>query len=376
MPDPLKITIVQGAFLPVPALLGGAVEKVWYALGQEFCRAGHHVVHVSRTHEALPSSNVDQGVEHRRVAGYATPRALWRLKLLDLAYTLRAQRVLPEADVLVTNTFWLPMLERRSSRGRPYVHVARYPKGQLKLYPRRTILQTVSEPIREAILKEVPSAGPRVRVLPYPLAPLYLVPRTAAQQVMLYTGRLHPEKGVHFLVEAFARLYSRGLRDWTLRIIGPWKTAQGGGGEAYRQQLLAAAKQTGGAIEICEPIFNEADLVAEYQRAAVFVYPSMAEFGETFGLAVLEAMAAGCAPIVSALGCFRDFVREGENGVIFNHRVSDPVEPLALAMQQVASDAAHRERLRESAWLTARSYTLPQIAGRMIDDFRTITELR
>ena len=150
MPGPLSITIVQGAFLPVPPLLGGAVEKVWYALGRAFAEHGHTVVHIGRAHRQLPDETIDHGVAYRRVRGYDTPRALWRLKLCDLAYSLRVRRILPEADVLVTNTFWLPCLERRSSRGRPYVHVARYPKGQLRLYPSRTILQTVSAPIRAA----------------------------------------------------------------------------------------------------------------------------------------------------------------------------------------------------------------------------------
>ena len=34
----MKITIVQGAFLPVPPLMGGAVENIWFALGQDFAR--------------------------------------------------------------------------------------------------------------------------------------------------------------------------------------------------------------------------------------------------------------------------------------------------------------------------------------------------
>ena len=44
----MKITIVLGAFFPVPPLLGGAVEKVWFALGPEFVRRGHEVVQISR----------------------------------------------------------------------------------------------------------------------------------------------------------------------------------------------------------------------------------------------------------------------------------------------------------------------------------------
>lgn len=370
---PLDITIVQGAFLPVPPLLGGAVEKVWHALGQEFARDGHQVVHVSRAYPSLPANERVHGVEHRRVRGHATPRSLWRLKLLDLAYSLRAQRALPPADVVVTNTFWLPVIERRSSRGRPYVHVARYPKGQLRLYPQRAILQTVSQPIRDAILREVPGAASRVRVIPYPLAPGYLVPRTSARQVILYTGRLHPEKGVHLLVRSFQRLLAGGLRGWTLRLIGPWETSQGGGGAEYRQTLLDAAKASGGQVEVLEPIFDEARLVAEYQAAAIFAYPSLAEFGETFGLSVLEAMAAGCAPVVSALACFRDFLQDGVDGVIFDHRSNAAEENLARALAGLISDPLQRERLRATAWATARNYALPEIARRFINDFRAVS---
>lgn len=368
-PPPLHITIVQGAFLPVPPLLGGAVEKVWYALGREFARLGHHVTHVGRDHPALPAHEVDAAVTYRRVRGYATPRPLWRLKLLDLAYSLRARAVLPPADILVLNTFWLPLLERRRSRGRPYLHVARYPKGQLRLYPRRAVLQTVSEPIRTAILAEVPQAGGRVRVLPYPLAPEYLAPRGEAQPVILYTGRLHPEKGVHLLVDAFGRLAAGPLRGWTLRIVGPWTTAQGGGGAEYRQRLIGHP-----GVEVVEPIFDAQRLVAEYQRAAIFAYPSLAERGETFGLAVLEAMAAGCAPVVSALGCFGDFIQPGRNGVVFDHRATDPAGALADALRLLAGDVAGRETLRAAAWQTARRYTLPEISQRFLQDFHSVAE--
>ena len=65
----MKITIVQGAFLPVPPIMGGAVEKVWLRLGQEFAAAGHEVVHVSRTHPQLPTEERIEGVRHVRVRG-------------------------------------------------------------------------------------------------------------------------------------------------------------------------------------------------------------------------------------------------------------------------------------------------------------------
>lgn len=372
MGSALRITLAQGAFLPVPPLLGGAVEKVWFALGQEFARQGHHVVHVGRAHADLPVNSTENGVTYRRVRGYDTPNSMWRLKAMDLLYSLRVRRILPAADILVTNTFWLPLIERRPSRGVPYVHVARYPKGQLKVYPKRSFLQTVSAPIRDAILREVPGAGDRVRLVPYPLAPAYLVDRAPRKNVILYTGRIHPEKGLHLLIDAFLQLRAGGIQDWKLRIIGPWKTSHGGGGTSYREQLFDRAANARDAVEILDPIFSADALVSHYREAAIFAYPSLAEFGETFGLAVLEAMAGGCVPVVSALGCFGDFVRSNENGMIFNHRAADPVKELARELGSLVNSPQKRDALSAAAWQTARSYTLPAVAGQYLADFHSI----
>ena len=49
----MKITILHGAFLPVPAIRGGAIGKAWGALGQAFANDGHHVTHISRRHDEL-----------------------------------------------------------------------------------------------------------------------------------------------------------------------------------------------------------------------------------------------------------------------------------------------------------------------------------
>lgn len=369
----MRITIAQGAFLPVPPLLGGAVEKVWFNLGREFARRGHEVTHLSRKYPGLPASETIDGVRHLRVSGFPSPAQISRRLLLDFWYALRISTKLPPADILVTNTFWLPALPHRRSRGLPYVHVARFPKGQLKLY-RRAILQTVSESIRQAILAELPSAAKRTRVIPYPLSEDYLRPAVGpASQTVLYTGRVHPEKGVHLLIKAFAQLPPSDRAGWKLQIVGPWDVALGGGGDAYLAELRASAKTAASDIEFVGPVFDEKRLVAHYENARIFVYPSLAEKGETFGLAVLEAMAAGCAPLVSDLACFRDFIRADVNGQIFDHRAPHPADRLAAALATLMRSPVSTEPLRQSAWLTARDYTVPKIASQLLADFSQLT---
>jgi len=369
----VRITIVQGAFLPVPPLLGGAVEKVWFSLGQEFARRGHEVTQISRAFKDLPRREVIDGVSHLRISGFASPATTSRRLLLDFWYALRVRSQLPPSDILVTNTFWLPALEFCRSRGRIYVHVARYPKGQLWLY-RHAILQTVSAPIQQAILAERRRAEKRVRVIAYPLPEHYLRPAVGeASQTVLYTGRLHPEKGIHLLIEAFAQIPPDERAGWKLQLVGPSEIACGGGGETYLAGLRAAAAGLGKSVEFSGRVFDESRLIAHYNNARIFVYPSLAERGETFGLAVLEAMAAGCAPLVSDLACFRDFIRAEVNGQVFNHRSADPVGTLAAALAAMMRDRESTERIRKAAWFTARDFTLPKIASQFLTDFAQLT---
>src|SRR5665213_285120 len=191
----MRITIVQGAFMPVPAIFGSSVEKIWFALGQEFARQGHSVTHISRRHPSLQNEEFTEGVHHIRIPGYDSPRSLVRLKWRDLLYSRRVLNVLPRADILVTNTFWLPVIAPATKAGQIYVHIARYPKGQMKFYKQAARLQTVSTVIRNAVCREVPGLATKVKVIPNFISTKENVPETDQRsKSILYVGRIHPEK--------------------------------------------------------------------------------------------------------------------------------------------------------------------------------------
>ncbi len=367
--EPLNISILQGASFPVPPLRGGAIEKMWHRMGIEFAARGHAVTHVSRLCDGLPRGERRDGVLHVRVAGYDQPgNGLW-LKILDLAYSLRAVRRIPVSDVVVTNTFWSPLLLGRS-RGALCVNVERMPKGQMRLYRGAARLRASSSAVREAIVREDPAAAGRVSVIPNPLpfvpdAPVRWEEKT---RTILYAGRLHPEKGIGLLLEAFVRARASGaLEGWKLELVGPSERGRGGGGTAWMDALRARHRHPD--IAWLPPRFDPDDLNRLYARAAVFAYPSQAERGETFGMAVLEAMAWGAAPVVSGLAVFRDFVDSGRNGIAFDHRCADPVGALAGALAL----AAERARpLGEAALEVRRTHAPGAIAERFLADFETL----
>lgn len=368
----MKITIALGAFFPVPPIMGGAVEKGWFALAQEFARRGHEVTQVSRWVAAFPQSETIAGVRHLRVRGFDAPRSLIWLKFLDLIYSRRVLAVLPVADVIVTNTFWLPLFLRNAKRGKVYVHVARYPKGQLRFYRHADRLQAPSCAVGEAIKAEAPDIASKVRVIPYPALAVKendsVTPITARAQTIIFVGRVHPEKGVHLLVEAFANI--EAFTGWKLVIVGPIEIRHGGGGPKYSEQLKGAAGNS--AVEFRGPVFDAENLNREYRSARLFVYPSLAERGETFGLAPLEAMAQGCAVLVSDLACFHDFISDNETGFIFNHRVANPAAALREKMATIINDKSLLERVAQAGYRKAGEFSLGNVTAQFLQDFESL----
>ena len=119
----------------MPTILGGAVEKMWFSLGKEFARQGHEVVQISRLVDGFPASEILDGVSHIRVNGFDTPKSGLVLKLFDLLYTLRTRSFFAtDFDVIITNTFWAPILLPKNARKVCVVDVQRMPKRQMQLY--------------------------------------------------------------------------------------------------------------------------------------------------------------------------------------------------------------------------------------------------
>ncbi|MEP7101377.1 MAG: glycosyltransferase family 4 protein [Burkholderiales bacterium] len=374
----MNITIVQGAFLPVPPVAGGAVEKLWFDLGREFARRGLAVTHISRLWPGQPESSDADGVAHRRVGGFDYPRSRWLAKAMDLAYSLRCFRAVKRSDVIVTNTFFLPLLlSLFARRGAVYVSVHRYPQGQMRFYGKVDRLQCVSTAIADAVREQAPSVGALVKVVPN-----YVSTRLTAAEVaedwgarrreVLFVGRVHPEKGIDLLLQAFAGIAPARRAGWTLRIVGPHATAAGGGGQAFLDALKQDALARGLQVDWAGPIYDRDALNAAYRQSRVFVYPSVAARGEAFPLAPLEAMAQGCPVVTSDLSCFRDYIEPGRNAASFALGASDPSSALGHEIEQLMNDDARQRRYSLAGLQTAQAFTLDRIADVFVDDFASL----
>lgn len=369
--ESLKISILQGAFFPVPPVRGGAVEKLWTGLAIEFARAGHDVFQVSRAVPELPATSLEQGVKHLRVPGYDQPTNTLRLKLRDLLYTRRALKVMPEADILVTNTFWAPWLAR-PDQGAIYVSVERMPKGQMKFYRKAARLRACSQAVADGIVGQAPAMRDRVKVVPNPLPflPSTEVDWGKKETEIVYVGRIHPVKGVEMLLQAFLKAKARGDLgpDWKLTFVGPAEEGKGGGGVDWWESVLGAHGDK--SVKWVGPIFQTEALNAFYRRARIIAYPTWDEKGEAMPIAPLEGMAWGCVPVVSGLACFKDYIVPSRNGVIFNHKIENATEALSAALVVAAGDGG--ADLSRRAVRVRESHGLASIADHFVADFRSL----
>jgi glycosyltransferase involved in cell wall biosynthesis len=374
----MRITIVIGPFYPIPPVLGGAVEKVHLLLAGAYRAAGHEVTMISRRYKNFADDEVVDGIRHIRIRSTDRSSTLAVNLLLDFFYAVCVACALPPADVTITNAFFLPLVLPHRRAGKIYVQVGRYPKGQMSLYCRADRLQAVSHAVGRAMARQVPWLKRKIVVIPYAISELYFAKPAVSRRepVALYVGRIAREKGIELLIEGFARLRQQGetavSKGWRLRIIGPHAVAQGGDGVEYFEELQALAQRLGVGCEFLGPIFDQDALIGEYQRGGVFVYPSLAETGESLGLAPLEAMATGCAAIVSDLRCFDDFIEDGVTGLRFDHRGADPAGALAAQLARLIGSPEFLQQIAEAGRGMAGNFRTSVVARRMLDDFKSL----
>lgn len=385
----MRITIVGGFFLPVPPVSGGSTEKSWYHLARRFAAHGHDVTMISRRWPGWPEDETIEGVRHLRLRGFDHRRRLGLNLLLDFLWSWRVFLALPSADIVVVNTVTLPVWlgVLKPSGGRVVLMTGRMPKGQYRHYRRIAAILAASSHVRDRVVAENPALAPVAEVMGYPIdcenlsrrslsRPPYL-PATGPEEVTLgYVGRIHEEKGLRLLVDALRHVAATpGLPPWRLLLCGPTDINLGGSGAVLRGELLQqlSSVMKPGSFNLIDPQFNDRALAAVYQTIDIFCYPSLAEQGETFGVAVAEAMAAGAVPVVSRLACFTDFVRDGDNGLVFDHRAADPARELAGKLEMLLREPVRRRQLVAAGRATARRYDYEAYATGLLARFQRLT---
>ena len=179
--------------------------------------------------------------------------------------------------------------------------------------------------------------------------------------MVLFAGRLVPEKGAHIFVEAMWLLLARGIRARG-RLLGATGFGSTNSGTAYSRSIRRNAPPN---IEFggYRPASALAD---EFRKADIFCSPSVWE--EPFGLVNVEAMASGL-PVVSTRGGGVPEIFARGGGVLVER---GSATELASALEGLIRNRARRRELameghasfqRNFTWKTAHRRYREVLAG-------------
>jgi glycogen(starch) synthase len=157
---------------------------------------------------------------------------------------------------------------------------------------------------------------------------------------LLYVGRVDSRKGIDVAIRALEH-----LPDATLTVIGS-------GDDAYLAELRNLASAIGAGDRTSFGSAARGEVPALYADADAAVFP--VQWEEPWGLVPLEAMAVGRPVIATGRGGSAEFLRDGENCIMYAP-VDDP-RALADAVRRLPGDARLRERLRAGGFATASEY--------------------
>ena len=176
--------------------------------------------------------------------------------------------------------------------------------------------------------------------------------------LLLYAGRLAPEKNLELLVCVMSRLAA--LRDHDFRLV------VAGGGMLRSSLEQAVARACSGRVTFLGHVGSREELATLYASADAFVHPNPAE---PFGIAPLEAMASGLPVVAPDRGGVLSYANAG------NAWLAAPnADTFAGAIVDFAGKPAEAKRRARAALEVARSSAWPNVAAEYLRLYGEIHE--
>jgi len=170
---------------------------------------------------------------------------------------------------------------------------------------------------------------------------------------ILFVGRLEKRKGFRYLLEAYRHI-KRGNPETRLIVVGPT------GWLRWEYELLARRYQLKDII--FTGYVSTEDLPRYYHTADIFCAPATGY--ESFGIVLLEAMAASKPVAASNIGGYASVVSHEVDGLLVNPK---DVKALVDALDRLIKDKSLREMLGAQGKLKAEKYSWANVAHRIVD---------
>lgn len=170
---------------------------------------------------------------------------------------------------------------------------------------------------------------------------------------LLFVGRFEKRKGFDYLLKAY-RLVKQEVPDCRLIAVGP--------GVRLRNKYEKQVSKNGLKDVIFTGYAPYSDLPKYYMTADIVCFPATGR--ESFGIVLLEAMAAGKPIVASAIDGYASVLSDGVDGIAVPPRDS---EKLAEAILKLGTDEQLRQQMGSSGKPKAMQYDWSLLAKRMLD---------
>jgi phosphatidylinositol alpha-mannosyltransferase len=178
---------------------------------------------------------------------------------------------------------------------------------------------------------------------------------------ILFVGRLDKRKGFKYLLRAFAQV-KKIVPEARLMVVGAYDKEDKEPFVLYaRENRLRDVRFIG--------YVSEEDLPRYYQTCHVFCAPSTGF--ESFGIILLEAMAAGKPIVASDIDGYRGVLEDGEEGLLVQ---PEDERHLADALIRLLKDPALRGRMGQQGQAKATDYSWRKVAQQVLDYYRELLE--
>lgn len=378
----MNILVLNYEFPP----LGGGAAPVSRNLAVGMAEAGHKVTVVTMGFPGLPAEEEIQGVRVIRVKcwrKHAHSSMPWEhlTYILSAISFLRRHLKTDHYDVCHTHfiiptgpvAHWL-----KQYAGIPYVLTAH--GSDVEGHNRRTYMRVMHRLLRpfwrQIVRAAYAVAAPSDYLIQlmrknFDFGRYVLVPngidsekyRTTADQKekrILLMGRMQPNKGFQTILKAISLIPAETWGDWHADILGD-------GPQKAELERMAEELNIHGRVAFHGWIDNGTpEQVAFVRKGAIFV--SASQF-ENCPMTVLEALAAGCFPLLSDIEGHRQFFRNDENGDQYFFPVDDAeklAEKLAALLSKEPADLYRSFDITnyDSGHVTERYLTMLQNATR------------
>jgi phosphatidylinositol alpha-mannosyltransferase len=179
---------------------------------------------------------------------------------------------------------------------------------------------------------------------------------------VLFVGRMEKRKGFKYLLGAY-ELVKREFPNCRLIVVGPPSRA------SRKYQLLAAKRGLEDIVFIGFASYD--DLLRYYRTADVFCSPATGK--ESFGMVLLEAMAAGKPVVASRIEGYSAVVSHGADGLLV--RPQDE-KPLADALLQLLLDQSLRDRMGARGRVKAKDFGWDRVSREVLVYYEELLEGR